>query len=127
MLFNTFEFFIFFPVVTLLFYVLPHNVRWLLLLLASCYFYMAFIPAYILILWGTIVIDYFAGIYIEKSTGKKRRLLLVVSLISNIAVLFVFKYFNFFSNYLLKILLCIGQMLLNYFLHLLLHVVRQRN
>ncbi len=98
MLFNTFEFFIFFPVVTLLFYVLPHNVRWLLLLLASCYFYMAFIPAYILILWGTIVIDYFAGIYIEKSTGKKRRLLLVVSLISNIAVLFVFKYFNFFSE-----------------------------
>ena len=44
--------------------------RWLLLLAASCVFYMAFIPSYILILAFTIVIDYFAGIFIEKSRGQ---------------------------------------------------------
>jgi len=42
-----------------------------MLLMASCYFYMAFIPIYILILAITIIIDYFAGIWIENSTGTK--------------------------------------------------------
>ena len=59
---------------------------------------MAFIPYYILILGGTIVIDYFAGILIEQSTNpKKRKLFLIMSLIANIGVLAVFKYYNFFA------------------------------
>jgi alginate O-acetyltransferase complex protein AlgI len=66
--------------------------------MASCYFYMAFVPIYIAILGGTIVIDYFAGIYIEKHIGAKRKWLLIISLISNITVLFVFKYYNFFID-----------------------------
>ena len=98
MLFNTFEFFVFFPVVTILYYVLPFKARWFWLLMASCYFYMAFVPIYILILGGTIVIDYFAGIYIEKSAGYNRKALLILSLVSNIAVLLVFKYYNFFNE-----------------------------
>ena len=65
MLFNSIEFLIFFPVVTLLFYLLPHKFRWFLLLAASCFFYMWFIPKYILILLITIAIDYSAGILIE--------------------------------------------------------------
>lgn len=73
MLFNSIHFLVFFPVVTLLYFISPHKYRWLLLLAASCYFYMAFIPAYILILAITIVIDYFAGIYIERSEGKKKK------------------------------------------------------
>ncbi len=97
MLFNSIQFLIFFVVVTVLFYLLPHKFRWLLLLLASCYFYMAFVPVYILILGFTIVIDYFAGLYIEKSTGHKRKLFLVISLIANIGVLCVFKYYNFIN------------------------------
>ena len=83
MLFNTFEFFVFFPIVTLLYYILPFKSRWLWLLMASCYFYMAFVPIYIAILGGTIVIDYFAGIYIEKHIGAKRKWLLIISLIYN--------------------------------------------
>jgi len=62
MLFNSLEFAIFFPVVTALFFILPHRFRWLLLLLASCFFYMFFKPLYIFILIFTIIIDYFAGI-----------------------------------------------------------------
>ena len=65
MLFNSFEFLIFFPVVTVLFFVLPHRFRWLMLLLASCFFYMFFKWEYILILLGTIVVDYYAGLLIE--------------------------------------------------------------
>ncbi|MBX7041420.1 MAG: MBOAT family protein [Ignavibacteria bacterium] len=98
MLFNSIHFLIFFPVVTTIYFLLPHRFRWMLLLAASCYFYMAFIPAYILILAVTIVIDYFAGIYIERSEGKKRKKYLAVSIVSLILVLFVFKYFNFVNQ-----------------------------
>lgn len=59
---------------------------------------MAFIPVYILILFFTIGIDYFAGIMIEKSAGKKRKLYLVFSIIANIGILSFFKYYNFFSS-----------------------------
>ena len=97
MLFNSFQFLIFFPVVTLAFYLLPHKYRWFHLLAASCVFYMAFIPVYILILFSTIVIDYFAGILIERvSTQSKRRALVIITVILNLLVLAVFKYYNFF-------------------------------
>lgn len=98
MLFNSIQFAIFFPVVTALYFLVPHRTRWGLLLAASCAFYMAFIPAYILILLVTILIDYFAAIYIEESTGPARRRLLVLSIVSTCLVLFVFKYFNFFNQ-----------------------------
>ncbi len=98
MLFNSLSFAFFFVIVTLLYYIFPHKNRWFLLLAASCYFYMAFVPIYVLILAFTIVIDYIAGIYIEKAQGKQRKLLLVISLIANIGVLAVFKYYNFLNG-----------------------------
>jgi len=66
MLFNSINFIYFFVIVTTLYYALPHKWRWLALLIASCIFYMYFIPVYILILFVTIIIDYCAGILIEK-------------------------------------------------------------
>ncbi|MBH8560012.1 MBOAT family O-acyltransferase [Hymenobacter negativus] len=98
MLFNSFQFLVFFPVVTTLFFVLPHRFRWVLLLGASCVFYMAFVPAYILILLFTIVIDYWAGMLIEAASGPRRKLYLALSLGANLGVLGVFKYYNFFSG-----------------------------
>jgi len=98
MLFNSIDFVFFFIIVTVGYFLLPHKYRWILLLAASCYFYMAFVPVYILILGFTIVIDYFAGIYIEKTEGKNRKLLLICSLIANIGVLVVFKYYNFLNE-----------------------------
>lgn len=98
MLFNSFHFVFFFIIVTSLYFAIPYKKRWLLLLLSSCYFYMAFVPIYILILGFTIVIDYFAGIYIENAEGKRRKLFLIFSLIANIGVLAVFKYYNFINT-----------------------------
>lgn len=98
LIFNSFAFLIFFPIIILFYFILPHKVRWFLLLVASIYFYMSFIPIYILILGFTIVIDYFAGIIIEKSKGKKRRIFLIISLLANIGVLAVFKYYNFINE-----------------------------
>jgi alginate O-acetyltransferase complex protein AlgI len=98
MLFNSLHFFVFFIIVTSMYFALPYNKRWLLLLLSSCYFYMAFVPIYILILGFTIVIDYFAGIFIENAQGKRKRLFLICSLIANVGVLAIFKYFNFINE-----------------------------
>ncbi len=58
---------------------------------------MWFIPQYILILALTIIVDYVAGIYIEESTGKKRKTFLVISILTTCLILFFFKYFNFFN------------------------------
>jgi len=98
MLFNSLQFLLFFIVVTLTYFGLKWQGRWILLLVASCYFYMVFKPAYILILLLTIVIDYIAGIWIEKSRGKARRWLLIVSLVTNIGILAFFKYLGFFTE-----------------------------
>ncbi|MSP11869.1 MAG: MBOAT family protein [Chloroflexi bacterium] len=98
MIFNSFSFLIFFPIVTVLYFVLPHRYRWILLLTASCIFYMAFVPAYILILFVLIGIDYVAGIIIEESEGRKRKLYLILSLVSNVGMLSFFKYFNFVNE-----------------------------
>ena len=95
MLFNSAAFLIFFPVVTTVYFLLPHRFRWMLLLAASCYFYMAFIPKYILILAITITVDYFAGLGLEKFEGRTKRWVLMASILTNIGMLAFFKYFNF--------------------------------
>lgn len=76
--------------------------------MSSCYFYMSFIPVYILILGFTIVIDYFAGIYLEKMQGRGRKVFLIASLIANIGVLAIFKYYNFLNGSLSTILYRLG-------------------
>lgn len=99
MLFNSFEFFLFFPIVTILYFVLPHRFRWFLLLAASCFFYMFFKPIYVLILGFTIVIDYYAGLLIEAAPNqRKRHFYLILSLVANIGVLAIFKYYNFLND-----------------------------
>ena len=96
MLFNSLEFALFFPIVVALYFAVPGRWRTLLLLVSSCGFYMAFVPAYILILLVTILIDYVAGIYLEQTQGRVRLYILWASIVATCLVLFIFKYFNFF-------------------------------
>jgi len=96
MLFNSLQFLLFFPIVTIIYFLLPHKFRWFHLLVASCVFYMAYIPVYILILFFTIVVDYFAGILIEQAPESKKRRFLIMSVIANVGILAFFKYYNFF-------------------------------
>ena len=103
MLFNSLEFMIFFPVVTILFFTLPQRWRWLLLLLASCVFYMFFIPIYLLILVLTITVDYIAGIYLTRTEGIAKKRVLLMSILANVGVLFFFKYYNFATDNLLHL------------------------
>ncbi|MCB9046044.1 MAG: MBOAT family protein [Chitinophagales bacterium] len=103
MLFNSLHFVAFFIITTIVYFLLPHRYRWFLLLSISCYFYMAFIPIYILILGFTIVIDYIAGILIEQSERNKKHLL-AMSIVANVGVLCFFKYYNFLNENLTTLL-----------------------
>ena len=105
MIFNSVHFIFFFIVTTILYYALPHRFRWAFLLAISCYFYMVFRPIYILILAGTIVVDYVAGLFLESTTNPRRKkIFLVASIIANVGVLAVFKYYNFINDNLTELL-----------------------
>jgi alginate O-acetyltransferase complex protein AlgI len=95
MVFNSFAFLIFFPLVTFFYFALPHKYRWWLLLASSCLFYAWFKVEYLLILVFTIIVDYFAGLWIEKSKGLRRKWALIISIIANVGVLVYFKYADF--------------------------------
>lgn len=97
MLFNSFSFLVFFPTVVCLYYLLPHAYRWILLLVASCVFYMAFIPSYILILLFTILVTYLLGRLMETREEKQRKGLFIGGILLICSPLFLFKYFNFFN------------------------------
>jgi D-alanyl-lipoteichoic acid acyltransferase DltB (MBOAT superfamily) len=66
---------------------------------------MFFKPVYILILVFTILIDYYAGLFIAKQQNrKKRKLFLLASIIANVGILVVFKYYNFIAENLQAVL-----------------------
>ena len=99
MLFNSLEFLIFFPVVAALFFALPHRWRWLLLLVASYLFYSAWSPVYLLLLVLTSGLDWYVAVRMEDSTDDRTRWRwLLVSLVSNLGILFSFKYYNLVND-----------------------------
>ncbi len=98
MLFNSLHYVIFFPIVVLLYFTLSPRWRWVLLLLGSYYFYMSWKAEYALLLMASTAIDFWAGKQMGAlRTKKERKPYLLLSLCSNLGILFYFKYFNFFS------------------------------
>lgn len=98
MLFNSFEFLIFSIITIPTYFLLKHKFRWLWLLIASCVFYMYFIPGYVLILFAVIIIDYFAALQIAKAKSNNKKKWLLLSLAGNLGILFFFKYYDFFID-----------------------------
>jgi alginate O-acetyltransferase complex protein AlgI len=99
MLFNTQEFFAFLGIVLTLFYVAPVPMRRLVLLAASYFFYMCWIPKFILLLLALTAIDYTAARWIAGAgSPRSRKIALIVSLAANLGLLGFFKYYNFFAD-----------------------------
>ncbi len=95
MLFNSFEFLIFFPIVAIIYFIIPkNNYRNYFLLAASYYFYMNWEPVYALLLLASTSITYFAALGVSKY-AKRRKLILWLGVVFNLLILFFFKYFNF--------------------------------
>ena len=103
MLFNSFDFLIFFPIVVLAYYLIPHKVRYIWLLLCSYFFYMCWNAKYALLLFASTLVTYVSGLLIERFAAK-RKLFVVLCFILNLSVLFFFKYFGFAAQNLNSIL-----------------------
>lgn len=97
MLFNSFQFLIFFPCVFLLYYALPFRLRNGMLLLSSYYFYMCWKPELVVLILFSTVVDYGCGLGISR-WRKRKGIFLAISLTMNLGLLFFFKYFNFFGE-----------------------------
>jgi alginate O-acetyltransferase complex protein AlgI len=98
-LFNSFQFLIFFSFVWVLVLVTRGTVRRVIILIASYYFYMCWSTRYIWVIWGITLLDYFAGQQIaEAENPSLRRFYLYLSLFCNIGLLVFFKYFNFLTG-----------------------------
>lgn len=99
MLFNSLHFLLFFPLVAVLHFLLPHRYRWFLLLIASYYFYMSWQPGFVFLIIVSTTVAYFTGLRMGKIAEKRRRRkYLLLSIAVNLGVLFFFKYFNFFND-----------------------------
>lgn len=143
MLFNSINYLIFFPIVVLLYFAIPHKARYLWLLVASYYFYMAWNPRYALLIALSTVLTYLSGLLIGREkklieaseaggleSGSARgqskelnkelskasfrmKLWVFLSMVSNLSILFLFKYFDFFIDNLNRIISWAGMELLD--------------
>ena len=110
MIFNSLEYFLFLPLVVILFYLVGHRLRIFVLLLASYYFYISWNPIYILLILASTLIDYGAGIGLDRvSRPQSRKFILSVSILANLGFLFFFKYFNFALENVNEIMLSIKE------------------
>lgn len=97
MLFNSFEFLLFFPIIIVGFYIIPHKYRWLWLLLGSYYFYLAHEFELVILLFISTCIDYYCGLKIPSASKRAKKGYLLLSIIVNLGILFAFKYLSFFT------------------------------
>ncbi|MDD2390407.1 MAG: MBOAT family protein [Desulfobacterales bacterium] len=99
MVFNSFQFAIFFVAVVGLYFTIPHRYRWMMSLAASYYFYMCWKVEYIVLIAASTLIAYYAGLQMAKTPGRAaKKKYLLLSLTTNLGILFFFKYFNFVSD-----------------------------
>lgn len=106
MIFNSVDFLIFFPIVTFIYFIIPHRFRWFWLLISSYYFYMCWNPRYAILIAASTIITYLSGILIDKANQirdeKKsiglKKLWVFMSFAINLGILFIFKYANFFNG-----------------------------
>ena len=102
MLFNSGEFLVFFPIVVLGYFIFPHKIKNIWLLVASYYFYMCWNAKYALLLLTSTFATYIGGIILGAIKNGKykhklalKRATLIVALSVNLIILFYYKYINF--------------------------------
>ena len=113
MLFNSIDFLIFLPIVLVIYYIIPMKYKHIWLLISSYYFYMCWNAKYVLLIFVSTVITYLSGILIDKvektwpdvnDIGKYKKLILAISFVSNLGILFYFKYINFTLDIVTRVL-----------------------
>ena len=97
--FNSFSYMLFLPATVLLYFILPTKIRWAFLLGCSYFFYMCWNAKYALLMLASTVITFISGLLIAKvGTVRWKKVWVVLSFASNLAILFFFKYYNFLAD-----------------------------
>lgn len=115
MLFNSFSYLIFFPIVVLLYFAFPHRVRYIWLLIASYFFYMSWNPKYALLMALSSFVTYLSGLLIGRENTFldqgdnpqalfRKKFWVFASMAINLSILFLFKYFYFFLDNINRVL-----------------------
>lgn len=111
MVFNSVDFLIFFPIVLFVYFLIPRKVRYIWLLITSYYFYMSWNPKYAILIAVSTVITYASGVLMgrlktgnQETVKKKKKWIVAISFITNIGILFFFKYFDFALAYVNQVL-----------------------
>lgn len=99
MLFNSFEFLLFLPIVFVLYWFVFKPLRWqnVLILVASYFFYGWWSWKFMILLAVSTFADYLYGFSVASPNRKKSKFFLWLSVINNLGILGVFKYYNFFA------------------------------
>lgn len=109
MLFNSVDFLVFFPIVVMIYLIVPRKLRYLVLLIASYYFYMSWNPKYAVLIGISTLTTWICSLLMEKvSDISKRKLFLVINCFVNLGILFIFKYADFLINNVSHILSVLG-------------------
>ena len=99
MFFNSIQYILFLPAVVILFYVTPLRFRWLLLLASSYYFYMCWKPEFIVVIVVSTLINYSSALLMSGTSVQKRKKLIMIStLVINLGLLVIFKYLGFIAE-----------------------------
>ena len=102
MLFNSIQYLFFLPLVGTVLFLIPGRYQWLWLLFCSAYFYYTLLPAYLILFFSLVLLNYFLGIAIDVS-GARRKSIFIIGVLTNIIVLAFFKYFGFFQSFFIEI------------------------
>lgn len=109
MLFNSVDFLLFFPIVVGLYFIVPRKMRYIVLLVASYYFYMSWNPKYALLIGFSTVVTWGCSLIMCKvQDDSKKRLCLILNCVVNLGILFIFKYANFAIGNINKIMSLMG-------------------
>lgn len=109
MIFNSIVFLLFFPLVSVGYFLLTmrlarHNeklantISQFFLLVASLFFYAYWNPVYLILMMISVIVTWASGLLMEGRMLQEKRLILTISLIINLGILFFFKYYNFFID-----------------------------
>lgn len=105
MAFQTFGYFTFLALMTAAYFLLPHRLRWVLLLGGSYYFYMCWNASYALLMLFSTVVTYACGLLVGRAqTARAKKGYVALSLCLNLSILFFFKYYGLFAGTLQSVL-----------------------
>ncbi len=99
MLFNSYQFLFFFPIVTLVYFLFPRKIKWTWLLVVSYFFYMCWHAEYALLMAASTLVTWGCALLVSRFDNPgKRKLILTLGIVFNVGMLGYFKYTGFFLD-----------------------------